>query len=125
VTLPAAFASLAQTMSAALGAPFYPAQVVTQTDPIYDDGGSILTPGGVLRRDCTVQIDAATEAMRQSQGFADGDVRFIILAATLAGALDTDARVEIAGGPFAGAWLVSSLERDPAGIGWVGRGRRA
>jgi hypothetical protein len=125
MNLPAAFASLAQSMSAAFGAPFYAGVVISQADPVTDDGGSISTPGTPLERGCSVQIDVATEAMRRSDGYSDGDVRFIILAATLDGGLDTDASVEVAAGPFAGSWLVSSIERDPAGIGWVGKGRRA
>jgi hypothetical protein len=123
--LPSSFLGFANMAASAFGAPFYDGQIITQTDPVYDDGGSIVTPAQPVFRACKVQIDAATEAMQQREGFADGDVRFIILSASFTGPLDTDANVSIASGPFAGEWQVSTLQRDPAGIGYVGKGRRA
>ena len=120
-----AFLGLAQMAGAAFGAPFHSGQIVTQLDPVLDDGGSIVTPGTVDKRNCTVQIDVVTESMRLGSGFAVGDVRFIILSASFTGTLDTDANIEVLDGPFVGAWQVSALERDPAAIGWVGKGRPA
>lgn len=125
LNLPAAFASLAQSVGAAMGAPFYDGQIVDQGEAVRDEAGSIVTPGTPVLRACRVQIDSATEAMRAADGFAEGDVRFILLAASFTGSLDTDATVKIAAGDRAGVWLVSSLERDPAGIGYVGKGRKA
>lgn len=125
MTLPARFASIAGAVAARVGAPFWQGEIVDHGEPVLDDGGSIVTPGVPVIRPCTVQIDSATEAMRQTDGFADGDVRFLILASSFAGGLDTDAEVRVATGPFAGRWLVAALERDPAGVGYVGRGRRA
>ncbi|RVT93698.1 hypothetical protein [Sphingomonas crocodyli] len=121
--VPAMFAGIAQQISAVFGGPYHPAQVITFTDAVYDAGGSIVSPGVEVRRDCQVQFDAATEAMR-AEGFADGDVRFLILAATLSGSIDTDAQVEVLEGPFAGVWRVSQLERDPMSVYHSGRGRR-
>ena len=122
--LDAAFADIGVAFSQAFGGPFHPARTIEQTDPVYDDGGTIIEPGGVEHRECSVQIDVATQAMRQAEGFVDTDVRFIVLAATLEGTLGTEARIEITEGPFAGVWSVSSLERDPVAAGWVGTGRK-
>ncbi|MFK4871663.1 hypothetical protein [Novosphingobium sp. ZW T3_23] len=120
-----AFADIGLAFSQVLGGPYHPARTIEQTDPVYDDGGSIITPGGVTHRACSVQIDVATQAMREAEGYVDTDVRFIVLAATLTGSLGTEARIEITEGPFAGIWSVSSLERDPVAAGWVGTGRKA
>jgi len=120
-----AFADIGLAFSQLLGGPYHSAQTIEQTDPVYDDGGSIITPGGVAHRSCSVQIDVATQAMREAEGYVDTDVRFIVLAATLSGELGTEARVEVLDGPFAGTWSVSSLERDPVAAGWVGTGRKA
>jgi hypothetical protein len=105
--------------------PYVAGKVIDQTEQTFDDGGSIADPGVVVERDCMVQVDLATEAMRQADGYADGDARFLILSTTLTGALDTDATVQVLAGPLAGTWLVSAIERDPFGVYWQGRGRRA
>jgi len=123
--IPAMFAGIATGISAAFGGPYVPGAVLDVTGAVYDDGGSITTPGTLTSRACQVQIDIATEAMRQSEGFAEGDCRFFILAATLTGSLDTDARIEVLAGPNTGEWLVSAIERDPMGAYYAGRGRRA
>lgn len=131
--LPRAFAGMANMVTAAFGAPFHDGFIVTQTNPVYDDGGSIVTPGGVDKAPCRVQIDDATEYMRTNEGFADGEVVFVILAASIGigsltgqpPAITTDAVVSIPSGPRAGTWQVATLGRDPAGIGWSGKGRRA
>lgn len=119
-----AFADIGLAFSAAFGGPYHDARTIEQTAPVYDDGGSIITPGGVEYRTCSVQIDMATQAMRDSPNFVQTDVRFIVLSATLAGTLGTDAMIEVLAGPHAGLWSVSSLERDPVAAGWVGTGRQ-
>jgi len=124
--LPSAFLGLADMAAAAFGAPFFAGAIASQDNPgYYDDNGNWVPGSPPTERACRVSIDQATEAMRQSDGFADGDVRFIILAASFSGLLDTDASVKVTEGPFAGIWAVTSIERDPAGVGYVGRGRRA
>ena len=120
--LDAAFAEIAGAVTAAFGGPYWPAEVLVATLPV-TRGGSIVTPGTVTRLPCQAQIDTATEAMRVAPGFADGDVTFRIIG--LSGPLDTDARVSVTAGPFAETWAVSQLARDPAAIGWTGKGRRA
>ena len=122
--LAAAFGDIGLAFSAVLGGPFHAARTIEQVGPVFDDGGSIITPGGVLNRPCQCQIDSATDAMRAAPGFVETDVRFIVLAATLDGTLGTDARIEVLEGPFAGVWMVSSIEVDPIAAGFVGRGRR-
>jgi len=135
LNLPNAFLSIANMFSAALGGPLWAGFVLTETNPVYDDGGSIITPGGTDRAACKVQIDALDQRARPD-GWTEKDYRFIILAASVqAGDLigdvppiDTDARVQVADSTapadFRGIWLVSALQRDPAGIGFVGKGRR-
>ena len=122
--LAAAFGEIGLGFSSLFGGPYWPAQIITQGAIEYDDGGSIIPGSGApTLRGCSVQIDTATQAMREAEGFVDTDVRFIILAATLEGSIGTDERVEVLSGPFAGIWSVSALERDPVAAGWVGRGR--
>jgi hypothetical protein len=77
--LAATFSNIAVSISQQFGGPYHPGKVIDQIDAIYDDGGSISTPGTVSLRDCMVQVDIATEAMRQSEGYAEGDARFLIL----------------------------------------------
>ncbi len=120
----AAFSDIGLAFSGVFGGPFHDGRTVEQVAPVYDDGGSIVTPGGVAHRTCSVQIDSATQAMRASPSFVEGSMRFIILADTLTGSLNTEARIEVLAGPFVGVWMVSSIERDPIAAGWVGTGRR-
>lgn len=119
-----AFAEIASGFTDSANGPFVAAKVLTNAPPVLDDGGSIVTPGALTERDCLVQADYAGEAMRADAGFADGDIRILVLSATLSGAITTDDRVRITTGPFAGLWSVQSVSRDPAAIGWELRGRR-
>lgn len=125
MTIAAAFADIALGFSAATGAGYHPAIARWPGKPVAESGGSIAIPGTPITKSCHAQVDAATEAMRASEGFVDGDVRLLILAATLDMDMDTDATVEITKGPHRGKWMVGSVERDPAGVYWACRGRRA
>lgn len=118
------FAGIATGISAAFGGPYFPARVITVTDAVYDAGGSIVTPGTPVYRACQAQVDAATEAMRSADGFTERDVRILILAATLAGPIDTDARIEVLAGPNAGVYSIQSVDADTMGAYWELRGRR-
>lgn len=122
--LAAAFGEIGMAFSSVLGGPYHAARTIEQVAPVYDDGGSIITPGGVAHRDCQVQIDTAIQRMREAEGYVDTDVALIVLAATLDGGLNTEARIEVLDGPHAGVWSVELIERDTAAAGWVGRGRR-
>jgi hypothetical protein len=131
LSLPSAFLSIANKVSSVMGAPFFDGVIITQTPAVIDDGGSIVTPGGVDRAPCRVQIDSVDEAYRKAAGWADTDFTFIIVAASIgvgdltgiAPVFNTDAEVQIPSGPRAGQWQVSSLTMDPASIGWAGKGR--
>lgn len=116
-----AFASIALGFSASMGGPYHAGQVIRQSEPVRDAGGSIVTPGEVTREACQVQVDAATEAMRGQDGYTDLDMRLLVLGPD---ELDADAVIAVLAGPMMGRWRVQSCERDPAGIGWVCRGRR-
>lgn len=124
LNLPGAFLGLANMAASMMGAPFYGGAIVSQATPGgYDDDGVFVPGTPPTERPCKVQIDALDERMRPD-GWTDDDRRFIVLAASFSGGLDTDASITVAPGPFAGTWAVSSLEMDPAAIGWVGKGRR-
>jgi len=129
VNLPGAFASLAKMASGALGAPFYDGAVlITGTPGGYGDDGNFIPGLPPAQIPCTVQIDAMDERSRPD-GWTDKDYRFIILSGSFDGTIDSDARVRVtdtnAPTDFRVEWLVSALQRDPAAIGWVGKGKRA
>lgn len=88
-------------------------------DPIYDDatGEIIGYEGGDVS--CKAQVDAATDAMRRSDGFAEGDVRLIVLALGLP-ELTSDHEISVSGVRY----RLQSVERDPALSHWVCRGRK-
>lgn len=117
------FANLATGFSEAFGGPFIDATASWPGTPVYDDGGSIVTPGTPVDLPCKVQFDAATTAMRQAEGFQQTDVRILVLGASLAATLTTEASIVVADGPRAGTWSLLSAERDPVGIGWECAGR--
>lgn len=124
MSLAETFAGIALGFSDAIGGPFVEAVVITPGTPVLDTGGDIVTAGSPLNRTCRAQADSATEAMRRAQGFADGDIRILVLSASLDGSITTDDRVEISSGPFAGTYSVESVARDPANVGFELRGRR-
>jgi hypothetical protein len=130
VSVADAFTGIALGFSQAMGGPYHAGIVHWYGEPITDDNGSISVPGVPVEKPCSVQIDAVTEAMQGQDGYTDRDVRLIILAPTLDGTLDTDARVEVLAGlevpvDWVGFWSIQSVARDPLGIGWECRGRRS
>jgi hypothetical protein len=70
---------------------------------------------------CRAQVDAATYAMRQSEGYSEGDVRIIVLVAGLGAEITTDCQISVSGK----RWTVGSAELDAADSHWVLRGRAA
>lgn len=119
------FANLATGFAAQFGAPFEDATATWPGTATFDDGGSIVTPGTPASLTCKAQFDTVTEAMRTAPDFLQTDVRVIVLAATLAGTLDTAAKIVVASGANAGTWALMSAVRDSAGIGWECRARKA
>lgn len=88
-------------------------------DPIYDDEGNITGYNGAGDVPIKCQVDSATEFMRQADGFAEGDVRLVILAQGI-GPVNTDMRVTVRGAEH----LLLSAELDAAASHWVCRARR-
>ena len=116
-----AFAGIAIGFSEACGGPYFAARVITPGVPVYDDGGSIVTPAAPSYRACHCQVDAATDAMRAEAGFVDQDVRLLVIGLT--GDLSADDRLEVLAGPRAGVYSVQSVGRDPGAVGFEARGR--
>ena len=118
----AMFAGLATAFSDTSGGPYQAAVARWPGTATYDAGGSIAAPGTATTVDCRAQGEAATQAMRADVGFLETDIRLLVLGLT---ALDTGAQIEIAAGPHAGTWALISVARDPVGVGWECRARRA
>lgn len=121
----AIFADLAVGFSETFGGPYMAVEAVWPGAAEKDAGGSIVTPGTPVRKPCRAQFDRATQDMRDSPDFLETDLRILVLASTLDGQFDTHARIEVAEGQYAGSWALLSCGRDPAGIGYVCRGRRS
>ncbi len=83
-------------------------------------------------RGCKVQVDRATERMRDADGFTESDRAVIVLTRPPApyepvAELTSDDAVTVNEGPYAGVKfnLASPIEGDPALAGWTCRGVRA
>lgn len=93
------------------------------TDPIYDNEGNITGYAGDADIPIKVQRDACTYAMRQSEGYSEGDVMLLILAAPLNGVkVTTDMQATDGAGD---RWMIRSADLDAASSHWVCRGRAA
>jgi hypothetical protein len=126
--LPNRYARIAVAVGKKLGAPYWAGVVLVDGTPGYiNDDGDFVPGQPATQVPCKVQIDSASEAWRAQAGYTDKDYRFIILADGLAADLNTDAKVQVtdatAPADFRAEWAVSALQRDPAGIGWSGKGR--
>lgn len=91
------------------------------SEPIFDGEGNIIGFSGGGDIACKAQVDAATYAMRQAEGYSEGDVRIIVLSAGLGVEVTTDMQISVAGK----RWMIGSVERDAAASHWVCRGREA
>jgi len=125
VSLADAFADIGLAFSAEMGGPYVDAEAVWPGTPVKDAGGSIITPGVPVYKPCKVQFDRATQDMRTAPDFLQTDLRILVLAATLGGPLDTTAKIKVQSGSYGGTWAILSCVRDPAGVGYVCRGRRS
>lgn len=120
-----AFAGIAIAFSdAGLGA-YHPAVARWAGEPVFDDGGSIITPGTPVSIPCRAQIDIANLAIRQQEGYIDKDVALLVLASGLSRPIDTKAVIDVAEGAHKGAWSVQSAALDPMVTHYFCRGRRA
>jgi hypothetical protein len=89
--------------------------------PVYDPiTGAITgyTGGGDVA--CKAQVDVATEAMRQADGYAEGDARILVLAQGI-GTITSDHRVTVR----SQLWHILSAELDAAQCHWTLRARKA
>ncbi|MEY4838688.1 MAG: hypothetical protein RLZZ475_2547 [Pseudomonadota bacterium] len=118
------FANIATGFAAQFGGPFQDATAIWPGTPTYDAGGSITAPGTPASYTCKAQFDAPTEAMRADPGFLERDMRLIVLAGTLAGTLDSAAKIVVSDGAHAGTWSLETCQGDPVGIGYECRARR-
>ena len=90
-------------------------------EPVYDPvTGEITgyTGGGAVA--VKAQVDTATEAMRQADGYAEGDARILVLAQGV-GTITSDHRITVRGQQ----WLILSAELDAAQSHWTLRARKA
>jgi len=108
-----------------LFAPLYLRATVTQRVQTTDDRGNLRNEA--TDRPARVQVDAATERMRQSEGYTADDRALLVLAASLNGDLQTDCLVTVHEGPYQGATfrVASPVDRDPCAAYWSARGVRA
>ena len=87
-------------------------------EPIYDADGTITGYSGAGDFAVKVQIDRATSAMRAADGFAEGDVRIIILAQS-GMAITADHELTAR----AVRYRIQSAELDAAASHWICRAR--
>jgi len=114
---------IASIFGAALGG-IYPDGVLHSglTEPVYDLEGNIVSYAGGGDASIKVQRDACTYAMRQSEGYSEGDVALIVLAVGLARPITTDHEITDGNGR---RWMVASAQLDAANSHWICRGRAA
>lgn len=111
---------IAAVFGAALGGLYLPATLHMPGGYATDGEGNVL-PSVETDIDCRAQVDAATYAMRQSEGFSEGDMRIIVLAAGLPEPITTDDQISVSGK----RWMIAGAEQDAAASHWVLRGRVA
>lgn len=111
---------IAAAFGAALSGLYLPATLHRPGEYATDDEGIVL-PSVPTDEPCRAQIDAATYAMRQSEGYSDGDMRIIVLATGLSGSVTTDCQISVSGQ----RWMIGSAEMDAAASHWICRGRKA
>lgn len=92
------------------------------SDPVFDDYGNVIALGGGSDIAIKVQRDACSYAMRQADGFVEGDVALIILADGLSVEPTTDMQVTDGTGQ---RWMIQSVDKDAANSHFICRGRKA
>lgn len=89
-------------------------------EPIYDLEGNITGYGGGADVAVKLQVDAVTYSMRQAEGYAEGDVRIIVLSSGIP-AITTDHEITAR----AIKYKIASVDVDPAASHYICRGRPA
>lgn len=109
---------LAAAFAGVFGAIYLDGQLY-RSNEFTDDGKGGGAGGGFKPAEpVKVQIDAATQAMRASEGFVEGDVRILMLAHGVE-APDTDAEIAAGGTRY----MIESVGTDACGSYFELRGR--
>lgn len=117
-----AFREIAGLVSEAVGGPYADAVLMYPGVPVFDDGGSIVSPGTPYEVPCKAQVDVVTESMRLDAGYLAQDVRLLIL---VDAPPDSTPDIRIDAGKFAGnTYSQQSADRDTLGFGWQCRARK-
>jgi hypothetical protein len=111
---------LAETFAAVFGAVYLDGSLYRAIEGADDGMGGGSGSGFAPAEPVKIQIDSASFAMQQADGYVEGDVRILMLAHGVA-APDTDA--QIAGG--GARYMVESVAIDAAGSYYELRGRKA
>jgi hypothetical protein len=111
---------LAETFAAVFGAIYLDGSLYRAIEGADDGMGGGSGSGFAPAEPVKIQIDSASYAMQQADGYVEGDVRILMLAYGVA-APDTDA--QIAGG--GARYMVESVSIDAAGSYYELRGRKA
>lgn len=110
---------LAQIFAGAFAAFYLDGTLYRAAEFVDDEKGGGSGTGFASGEPVKVQIDQATEAMRQADGFIQGDVRILMLAHGVA-APNTDAEIAAGGARY----MIESVATDPAGSYYELRGRK-
>lgn len=115
----------AAALFGAIFSPLYLAGRVWTTATTYDARGE-MQRAQASAADCRVQVDAATERMREAEGYSTTDRALYVLRSSFSGAFDSDCEITVDEGPYAGSrWKVAApIESDPAAAYWLARGVR-
>lgn len=111
--------SLAQTFAAVFGGVYSDGLLYRPNDFADDGKGGGTAQGFAAPQAVKVQVDQATQSMRQAEGFVEGDVRILMLAHGVA-EVTSDCEVAVGGTRY----MIEYVGTDPAGSYWEVRGRK-
>lgn len=111
---------IAEIFAAAFSAVYLDGQLYRPVEFTDDGKGGGGDGGFAAPESVKVQIDAATQAMRATEGFVEGDVRLLMLAHGVP-APDTDCEVSAGSKRY----KIATVATDPAGSYYELRGRLA
>lgn len=109
--------NLAAVFASAFGGVFVDATLYRWST--VDDGKGGGTSGFDLGTPVKAQLDQATQAQIQGDGYVDTDQRILVLASGVA-PISTDDEIVVGGT----RWMIASVGRDPAGSYYDLRGRK-